>query len=583
MKKLILILAFCVVHSLAFGGTFWIRQGGTAANEGAATGPCNTASACGDDSNINSWASTGDTVNICSDGGDLTTAITGSGACNNGACDSGDLITYQKAADSAGTPAWNGNTLMIDVSGTVSNYKEYLTFKNLKHIEYNTNGYPIDMEYVKNITFDGITIDIDPTADTWDGWIDIEYCEDVILQNSTFDSVGMTADSEAEGVGFWYDAKGILIYNNTFGTISHNALKLATVSSGDNVEEIVIRGNVFANRWEHHLSVSHKIFVEADNGRVLIEQNTFRYGGIDDDDSSCVTDCEANQENYPHIGGNQIITRDNIFHDNDVDIGWIPANSSAATLNDWKHYHNTHYNSDIPDTNSEGGHPIFLYDADDTLTGLAIINNVMWLYDAVQNGRDVQIYHQTLTLSGDRVENNILGETGPNSSHRYSTQDEKTTAQINAALSSWSNNEDGDPLFADAGSADFSLSSSSSPAYDKGTYLTEVNDAGGGSGTSMVVDDATFFYGADWGVPGGGESGDYIKVDNPTSADFVVQITGANYATDTLTLASSQTWEDNADVYWCPLRNATCFYDSAPDAGAEERLNAAAIQGILVD
>lgn len=86
----------------------------------------------------------------------------------------------------------------------------------------------------------------------------------------------------------------------------------------------------------------------------------------------------------------------------------------------------------------------------------------------------------------------------------------------------------------------------------------------------MVVDDAYYFYttGSPWNTPGTSMSDDTIYVDNPSSADFITTITAINYGTNTLTLASSQTWDDNADVYHCP--DATCFYSSAPDIGAVE-------------
>jgi hypothetical protein len=134
----------------------------------------------------------------------------------------------------------------------------------------------------------------------------------------------------------------------------------------------------------------------------------------------------------------------------------------------------------------------------------------------------------------------------------------------NTFPSEWgSNNISGDPSFTNPSAGDFSISSGSSPAVDAARWLTEVNDSGGGSGTDMVVDDATFFYDG-WGIVG--ETGDTIYVDNPSSADFEAVI--SSISGNTITLTASKTWDDNADVYWCPA--GVCYSGSTPEIGAKE-------------
>jgi len=579
--KYLAILVFLTFALPSFASTFYIKQGGTATSKAAATGPCNIASACGDDSKINSWASKGDRVYICSDGGELKTPITGSGACNNGKCSSSDLITYQKSPDSAGVPDWDSNTPMIDIDGTISNYKEYMIFKELQHTNYNAKGWPINIDYAKNITLDNVDIIISPSNANYEGIAAVEYVQDIIVKNGTYSADGQTADTESEGFGFYYNAVEILIYNNRFGNATHNSLRFYNITPNGRIENIVIRGNIFENQWEHHYTLSLKDTTEADNGRILIEENIFQNGGQSDDSNPCTPDgggCETDQLNYPRIGVHQVIQRGNVFAANDLDWGVYFAASSAETINDIKHYHNTHYDSKIPDSNTEGGY-MFLFDGSENfkLTGLAIINNIFWKYNAKESNRDCQLYADNDNpssdpdLVNDRVENNLMGRSNSptESAHRWGKQDSKNTATCNAMIPAWSNNVDANPSFTNPAEKKFSLKNGS-PAIDKSGRLTQVNDSGGGSGTSMVVDDATFFYGADWSIPGGGESGDFIYVDNQSSPDFIAQLSGVNYLTDTLRLTSSQKWDDNADVYWCPLRNASCFNGFAPDIGAIE-------------
>ena len=127
-----------------------------------------------------------------------------------------------------------------------------------------------------------------------------------------------------------------------------------------------------------------------------------------------------------------------------------------------------------------------------------------------------------------------------------------------------SSNFYGNPTFTDAGSNNFTLQSGSI-GIDAATYLTQVNDSGGGSGTNMVVDDSRYFYDG-WGIVG--ETGDTIYVNNSSSADFTAVISSINYSTHTIILTESKTWDDNAEVYHCP--SGVCFSGSAPDIGAFE-------------
>jgi len=107
---------------------------------------------------------------------------------------------------------------------------------------------------------------------------------------------------------------------------------------------------------------------------------------------------------------------------------------------------------------------------------------------------------------------------------------------------------------------------SSSDLINNATYLTLTNDPGGGSGTTMPVEDAKYFF-PGWSIPGA--TADTIYVNNPgATADFSVTITDRDVTStpNTLTLSESKTWEDDAEVYWCP--DGECPADKIWDIGA---------------
>ncbi len=109
----------------------------------------------------------------------------------------------------------------------------------------------------------------------------------------------------------------------------------------------------------------------------------------------------------------------------------------------------------------------------------------------------------------------------------------------------------------------------SSPAIDKGTYLTQANGSGSSS-TTLIVQDALYFQDGSWGsdLARSNLHADWIAIGAVTS---VVQISSINYSTNTITLASPMTWSDNAPVWlYKKSDREVVLYGSAPDIGAYE-------------
>lgn len=109
-----------------------------------------------------------------------------------------------------------------------------------------------------------------------------------------------------------------------------------------------------------------------------------------------------------------------------------------------------------------------------------------------------------------------------------------------------------DPELADATNGDYTLNSSS-PAIDAGDWLTICN--GGGTGTTITVDNANYFCDG-YGLI----DGDNIFI----GSNLNLEVTDVDYSTETITVNRSITWSDGDDVSLSSYNGAT------PDIGAYE-------------
>ncbi|MDD5702479.1 MAG: ubiquitin-activating E1 FCCH domain-containing protein [Dehalococcoidales bacterium] len=113
-----------------------------------------------------------------------------------------------------------------------------------------------------------------------------------------------------------------------------------------------------------------------------------------------------------------------------------------------------------------------------------------------------------------------------------------------------------------------------STAIDQGTYLTLANGAVTNNNV-LTVDDAGYFQDGSWGSSLATLNADWIAIG---TVDNVVQISSINYVTNTITLASTKTWADNAPVWLYKKSDGTrVLYDTKPDMGAHEYSEASEI------
>jgi len=111
-----------------------------------------------------------------------------------------------------------------------------------------------------------------------------------------------------------------------------------------------------------------------------------------------------------------------------------------------------------------------------------------------------------------------------------------------------------DPLYVDEANHDFRIQETS-PMIDAGAYLT--GTVASGSGTSMPVEDVTYFYDG-FGIAG--ETGDSIQLDGQTQA---ARIMGIDYGSSSLKLDRVLSWSEGQGV-------SLAYNGSAPDLGAHE-------------
>ncbi len=179
---------------------------------------------------------------------------------------------------------------------------------------------------------------------------------------------------------------------------------------------------------------------------------------------------------------------------------------------------------------------------------------------------DSAVYFNHVANTGNTIKNNLYFS-------NYQVHTGYTGAQIFA--NNWDGDNLGDPLFVDASTtplADKTDSTipnlelqSSSPAIDKGGELTTVAIADTGTGTSLIVTDASYFQDGTW-APAGTVQADWIAVG---TVDNTVQI--SSISGNTITLANTISRSDGAFVWLYKKSDGEqVLYGSAPDAGANE-------------
>jgi hypothetical protein len=119
-----------------------------------------------------------------------------------------------------------------------------------------------------------------------------------------------------------------------------------------------------------------------------------------------------------------------------------------------------------------------------------------------------------------------------------------------------------------AGSPDLSLSKES-PCIDSATYLT-VSDGVGSASTTLIVDDSRYFQDGTWGSDLARSTfhADWVSVGETNNAS---EISSINYSTNTITLISPLSWNNNSPVrLYKKSDGERVLYGTETDFGAFE-------------
>ncbi len=260
---------------------------------------------------------------------------------------------------------------------------------------------------------------------------------------------------------------------------------------------------------------------------------------------------------YSTSGGNGIqysgqdgIIRRNVFYHTNVGLG-MQVYSDEALYNQYNRvYHNVFYDNDC--------------------TGIALRG------DAVDNIYKNNILYKNRGISGDcfgvgaaqLVYRNPLAQFYFEGNNLFNTQSGEAVIQQEFGSgntlayfqsnypSLFADNLELAPAFSDESSFDFSLQNTS-PMIDAGSFLAYA--ASSGSGTTLAVDDARYFYDG-FGITGA--AGDLIQLDGQVETARVI---GIDYSTNILTLDQSLSWHSGQGV-------SLAYAGNAPDLGAYERL-----------
>jgi len=240
----------------------------------------------------------------------------------------------------------------------------------------------------------------------------------------------------------------------------------------------------------------------------------------------------------------ELIWRGNVFHD--LGSGLVGINQvDDGPITHIRYYHNT-------DVDAHGNYPtakrgISWYGSH--FNNAYILNNIeqeTW-GNSLTSG--VEVYCLSQDRSCDRV--------GVTYTIDYNLgYDPDGSVTFGAPWTLQSNAQSNvDPGFVDYDNDDFHLTDAGG-AHNNAGSLT--NTVGGGTGTTVTVDDAGFFKGDNTNL--GQYGGNLVVGDTITVGTDTVQIIDIDYSANEIAVTESFTWENDDPVYWGS--------DSEPDIGA---------------
>jgi hypothetical protein len=245
---------------------------------------------------------------------------------------------------------------------------------------------------------------------------------------------------------------------------------------------------------------------------------------------------------------NNVIIRNNII--------WNITDIDALSLDSTDYIQNcTIYNNDFiyPSTFSGAYTNRVMSISYDFFSNTVLKNNIFASFNPTpQPNRLYRVYGAVIPPDNDLTfDTNIWWNANGNAATKW-WDNGSTTMNIVNWQYFYPTDDFDDPEFADAGTGDLSLNITS-PCIDAGTWLTQTN--GGGSGTTITVDDSSYFMDG-YGMM----KGDKIFVGD----DINLLITNVNYMSNQITVNRSITWSNGENV------SLSLYSGYKPDIGAIE-------------
>lgn len=259
---------------------------------------------------------------------------------------------------------------------------------------------------------------------------------------------------------------------------------------------------------------------------------------------------------YSTSGGNGIqyagqngIIRQNVFYANNTGLG-MQNYSQEARFNTHNRVYNNVFHKNLCGgittmDSSVGGFEDNLF-ANNILNKNTDCERPDTPYQHVYRNDMSGYQFDTNNFFSGNVGDNVIGHWGSTGISLVDAQNTKPAFYVN--------NLERDPQFVDEVNRYFTLEPTS-PMIDAGRFLTAT--VGSGSGTTLVVDDAGYFYDG-FGIAG--ETGDEIQLQGSNETAHIVEI---NYANHTITLDRALNWNAGQGV-------ALKYNGTAPDMGAFE-------------
>jgi parallel beta-helix repeat protein len=324
----------------------------------------------------------------------------------------------------------------------------------------------------------------------------------------------------------------------------------------------IIRGNYFSNSQqkigevydcgEDTTIVPHAFDATKHN---VFEQNVFAEA------SSYYSTSGGNGIQY---GGQEGIIRRNVFYHTNVGLCMQVYSDESLYNHHNRAYHNVFYDNDCAGVSVRGDNVDNIF-----------VNNILFRNrgtgggDCFGTGPAQILYRGPLAAPAFSFRrNNILNEAPGEAVIQQEFGSGHTLAYFESNYPAlFFGNLEVPPGFRDEGGHDFGLWNTS-PVIDAGAFLAHT--VGGGSGTTLQVDDARFFHDG-FGIEG--VTGDTIQLEGQTGTATVV---GVDYSSDTLTLDRPLSWNADQGV-------SLAYEGTAPDLGAYEHVPELVLHGAAGD